>query len=83
MHHQPSEFTPAAPVDAGPILQYAEIRRAATCRSFWSDDALNRAFREISGDIFTLRSFTAFVIAMPSDQFLALAFQTAGGSDAC
>lgn len=66
MHHQPSEFAPTATADAGPILQHAAIRRAAACRSFWSDDALNRAFRARHGETFSLKDFTAFVIAMPS-----------------
>jgi hypothetical protein len=79
MHHQPSEFRPLAPADSGAVLRHVEIRRAAACRSFWSDDALNRTYRQINGETFSLRDFTAFVIAMPPEQFLALAFQTAGG----
>lgn len=59
-----------------------DAMRAAACRSFWSDDPLNRAYREIKGETFSLKDFTAFIEAMPPEQFLALAFQSAGGSDA-
>lgn len=61
------------------LSEEAGLRRAAACQAFWSDRPLNRAFREqCQADAFSLREFTAFVIAMPSDQFLALV----GGSDA-
>jgi hypothetical protein len=55
------------------------LRRAAACRAFWSDHPLNLAFRnQQQAETFSLREFTAFVVAMPSEQF-----QTrTGGRDA-
>ena len=61
------------------LEQHAETRRAAACRAFWSDHPLNLAFRaERQQTIFSLKEFVAFVIAMPSAQFLSLT----GGRDA-
>lgn len=57
-------------------MSTAEIaaRRAAACRSFWSDDPLNVAYRQETGaQSFTLRDFIAYVIELPSRQFEQLA----------
>jgi hypothetical protein len=63
----------------GQLSSAEQMRRAAACQAFWSDRPLNRAFREqYRTSTFTLRDFTAFVIAMPAEQFL----QLVGGSDA-
>lgn len=56
-----------------------QLRRAAACQAFWSDRPLNLAFRDRhQASTFSLKDFTAFVIAMPAEQFL----QLVGGSDA-
>jgi hypothetical protein len=55
------------------ISEQAGHRRAAACHAFWSDAPLNLAYREATGaSTFNLKDFTAFVIALPADQFLAL-----------
>jgi hypothetical protein len=47
-----------------------EIRKAAACRSFWSDDPLNLAYRNHTGrHSFTLRAFVNFVVGLPDEQF--------------
>jgi hypothetical protein len=47
-----------------------EVRKAAACRSFWSDDPLNLAYRDHTGrHSFTLRAFVAFVVGLPQDRF--------------
>jgi hypothetical protein len=47
-----------------------QVRRAAACRAFWSDHALNITYRKAIGDRpFTLKEFVTFVVAMPPDQF--------------
>ncbi|WP_315833947.1 hypothetical protein [Bradyrhizobium prioriisuperbiae] len=47
-----------------------ETRRAAACRSFWSDDPLNVRFRSaVGGRPFSLKEFISFVLAMPAAEF--------------
>lgn len=61
------------------LTEQAGMRRAEACRAFWSDAPLNLAFRDQrQTHTFSLSDFTAFVIALPSDEFLSLV----GGTDA-
>lgn len=61
------------------LSEQAGFRRAMACSAFWSDHPLNTAFRAARDtETFSLKDFTAFVIALPADQFLSLV----GGSDA-
>ena len=59
--------------------EQAGVRRAAAVHAFWSDDPLNRSYRQQVGETFTLRAFIAFVCEMPQEQFEAC---TRGGLDA-
>lgn len=55
------------------LSEQAGLRRAAACQAFWSDRPLNLAFREQrQTDAFSLKDFVAFVVDLPSDQFLTL-----------
>lgn len=46
------------------------LRRDAAVKSFWSDDPLNLTYRRETGqNSFSLKSFIAFVVAMPREQF--------------
>ena len=59
------------------LSEEAGLRRAAACQAFWSDRPLNLAFRQARGtQTFSLKDFTAFVIALPADDFLELTSTT-------
>ena len=46
------------------------LRRDAARKAFWSDHPLNLTYRqEIGSSTFSLKSFIAFVVAMPREQF--------------
>lgn len=61
------------------LSEQAGLRRAAACNAFWSDRPLNLAYRAATGaSTFSLKDFTAFVIGLPSADFLELT----GGRDA-
>lgn len=61
------------------LSEEAGLRRAMACTAFWSDHPLNVTFRSArQTETFSLRDFTAFVVALPADQFHNLV----GGSDA-
>jgi hypothetical protein len=47
-----------------------ERRRAAACRSFWSDHPLNLAYRRhIGRETFALKPVVAFVLSLPQGEF--------------
>ena len=54
-----------------------ETRRAAARKAFWSDHPLNLTYRQVVGPTFSLKSFIAFVVAMPREQFDACTIETA------
>lgn len=44
-------------------------RREAALKTFWSDHPLNLTYRQEAGQTFSLKSYIAFVIDLPREQF--------------